>query len=56
MSKSLRDDRERRITELEALVEGQAIEIARLSDLLDKCEQKGLELALALSQLKKGSE
>ena len=48
MSKSIRDEKDRRITELEALVEGQAIEIARLSDQLDQCEQKALELALAL--------
>jgi len=50
VSDDIRDDKDRRITELEALVEGQAIEIARLSDLLDECEQQAVRLALALEK------
>ena len=50
VSDDIRDDKDRRITELEALVEGQAIEISRLSDLLDECEQQAVRLALALEK------
>lgn len=57
MSKSIRDDKDRRITELEALVEGQAVEIARLSDEFDERDQFISRLFLDLQKAtKKGAQ
>jgi len=50
VSKDIRDEKDRRITELEALVEGLSSEITRLSDLLDECERQAVTLALALEK------
>lgn len=55
MSKSIRTEKDRRIAELEALVAGQAVEIGRLTEALDKCEQLGAEMALALQAAKEGA-
>ena len=39
MSKSIRTEQDRRITELESLVAGLSAEVTRLIELVDKCEQ-----------------
>jgi hypothetical protein len=53
VSKSIRSEQDRRISELEALVAGLSAEVTRLISLVDKCEQHMTRVILTLESLTK---
>jgi len=52
MSKDIRDEKDRRIAELEALVAGLTNEVGYLNKKLDKCERANIKLTLAVAKAK----
>lgn len=50
MSKPIRDERDRQLAELEALVAGMSEELARVYKKLDACENRLAELILTLQK------
>jgi uncharacterized coiled-coil protein SlyX len=51
MSKSIRSEHDRRISELESLVAGLSAEVTRLINLVDKCERHMTTVILTLDRL-----